>query len=87
MPAVCSISSGGAPFTKLWPHQEAGGAGATASIAASAAADSSGKGMTSFYFGLHSWRSLIEENEWSYEAAERWLAHHAWTTLTDSGAP
>ncbi|WP_284044079.1 hypothetical protein [Actinoplanes sp. M2I2] len=43
--------------------------------------------MTSFYFGLHSWRSLIEENEWSYEAAERWLAHHAWTTLTDSGAP
>ncbi|MFG1603799.1 TetR/AcrR family transcriptional regulator [Actinoplanes sp. NPDC049265] len=35
-----------------------------------------------FYFGLYSWRSLIEESGWSYDAAERWLAQHAWITLT-----
>ncbi|WP_203900451.1 TetR/AcrR family transcriptional regulator [Virgisporangium aliadipatigenens] len=36
-----------------------------------------------FYFGLYSWRSLIEECGWSYDAAERWLVQQACITLTD----
>ena len=39
-----------------------------------------------FYFGLYSWRSLIEECGWSYDVAEHWLARQAWITLIDAGA-
>jgi AcrR family transcriptional regulator len=39
-----------------------------------------------FYFGLYSWRSLIDECGWSFDVAERWLAHQAWITLAAAEA-
>ncbi|EWM12310.1 TetR/AcrR family transcriptional regulator [Kutzneria sp. 744] len=34
-----------------------------------------------FYFGLHSWRSLVRDNGWTWDDAENWLARQALAAL------
>jgi AcrR family transcriptional regulator len=40
-----------------------------------------------FYFGYGSYFTLLDENSWSYERAERWLADQACRELLSRGQP
>jgi len=37
--------------------------------------------MLWYFFGLHSWRQLVQDNSWSYEDAQSWLAECAEAAL------